>query len=141
MIRRLLVLITVLGLTAAVHAEQKQDIGGYEAHYSVIATTFLRPEIAADYGITRARDRALLNVAIIDPATGPVKAAVSGTVKDLLSQTRALEFSEVEEGEAVYYLATLRHDDQETLRFTVTVRTPDGASHELRFQQKMYFED
>lgn len=141
MIRRLLVLITVLGLAAAVHAEQKQDIGGYEAHYSVIATTFLRPEIAADYGITRARDRALLNVAIIDPATGPVKAEVSGSVKDLLSQTRALEFSEVEEGEAVYYLATLRHDDQETLRFTVTVRTPDGASHELRFQQKMYFED
>lgn len=141
MIRRLLVLITVLSLTAAVHAEQKQDIGGYEAHYSVIATTFLRPEIAADYGITRARDRALLNVAIIDPASGPVKAEVSGAVKDLLSQTRALEFSEVEEGEAVYYLATLRHDDQETLRFTVTVRTPDGASHELRFQQKMYFED
>lgn len=141
MIRRLLVLIAASSLTAAVHAEQKQDIGGYEAHYSVIATTFLRPEIAADYGITRARDRALINVAIIDPAAGPVKAEVSGTVKDLLSQTRALVFSEVEEGEAVYYLATLRHDDQETLRFTVTVRTPDGASHELRFQQKMYFED
>ena len=128
-------------LTVAARAEQMQRIGGYEAHYSVVATTFLRPGIAADYGLVRARDRALVNVAIIDPSSGPVTAQVSGQVKDLLGLVRPLEFREVREGTAVYYLATLRHDDRETLRFSVAVQTPDGARHELTFQQKMYWEN
>lgn len=123
-----------------VHAEQKQVIGAYEAHYSVVPTTFLRPQIAAGYGITRARDRSLVNVTVIDPANGPVTATVSGTVKDLLGQVRTLAFAEVQEGGAVYYLATLRHDDQETLRFRIDVQTPDGVRHEVSFQQKLYWE-
>ena len=78
---------------------------------------------------------------ILHPDSGPVTARVSGNVKDLLSQVRPLTFDEVAEGEAVYYLTTLRHDDQETLRFTIDVETPDGARHQLSFQQKLYWED
>lgn len=120
-------------------AEQFERIGPYEAHYSVVSTTFLKPAVAADYGIVRARDRALVNIAVIDPAAGPVPATVTGTVTDLLGTTRDLEFREVREGEAIYYLATARHGDEETLRFRIDVATPEAGPHQLAFQQKLYW--
>lgn len=141
MSRRIAALLTLLTTVSLAHAEQKQLIGDYEAHYSVVPTTFLRPEIAAGYGITRSRDRALVNVAIVHPERGPVRARVSGSVKDLLSQVQPLVFEEIVEAEAVYYLTTLRHDDRETLRFTIDVEAPDGSRHEVSFQQMLYWED
>lgn len=135
-----LALLAIVIGTPAARAERMQRLGSYEVHYSLIPTLMLKPDIAAGYGISRSRDRALLNVSVIDPATGPVKARVDGVVRDLLGLTRTLEFQEVVEGEAVYYLATLRHDDQETLRFDIGIATPDGQSHRLEFQQKMYRE-
>lgn len=133
--------LATLGLAAAAGAEQFQRLGEYQAHYNVLPTTFLNPEVAADYGITRARDRALVNVAVVHPETGPVQATVTGTFKDLLGTVRELEFTEVVEGDAVYYLATLTHGDRETMRFAIDVRTPDGRTHALTFQQKLYWED
>lgn len=127
-----------LGLPAA--AEQMRPIGDFQAHYSLVPTLFLKADIAAGYGITRSRDRALLNVSILDAAGTPVTADVQGQVKDLLSQQQALEFDEVREGSAVYYLATIRHSDRDVLRFDIRITTPDGADHELSFQQKVYWE-
>lgn len=127
-------------LASAAHAERMQRLGGYEVHYSLIPTLMLNPTVASGYGISRGRDRALLNVSVIDPDRGPVRATLDGTAKDLLGLVRALEFREVTEGEAVYYLATLRHDDQEVLRIAVDIQTPDGQTQRLEFQQKMYWE-
>ena len=119
-----------LAQSVPVRAEQFQQLGRFEAHYSVIPTTLLKPAIAADYDITRARDRALVNIALIDPQSGPVPAEVSGSVRDLLSLERPLAFTEVREGEAVYYLATIEHGDEETMRFFVDVETPEiGRAH------------
>lgn len=136
-----LIALSALGPPQHAHAEQKQMLGTYEGHYSLVPTTFLTADVAADYGIIRSRDRALLNVSVIDPRTGPVSADVSGTVRDLLGSARSLAFEEVKEGPAVYYLATVRHDDEDVLRFAIDIRTPDGASHRLAFQQKVYWEN
>jgi len=133
--------VLLLALGAAVQAEQFEQLGRFQAHYSVVPTTLLNPAIATDYGITRARDRALVNIAVIDPESGPVPADVSGTVRDLLSVERTLDFTEVREGEAIYYLTTVEHGDEETLRFFIDVETPDGVSHRLEFQEKLYWEN
>ncbi|MEQ8858306.1 MAG: DUF4426 domain-containing protein [Pseudomonadales bacterium] len=135
------VALLALGTWLPASAEQFRQLGAYQGHYSLVPTTFLSPEVAADYGITRGRDRALLNVSIIDPDAGPVRAEVTGTVRDLLGIVQPLEFEEILEGDAVYYLATVKHADQEVLRFAIDVRTPDGASHLLTFQQKTYWDD
>jgi len=134
-----LLLVAAVCLPAA--AEQMRPIGDYQAHYSLMPTLFLNPEVAAGYGITRSRDRALLTVSILDSNGGPVTADVRGRVKDLLGAQQALAFEEVREGAAVYYLATIRHSDRDVLRFDIRITTPDGADHELAFQQKMYWED
>ncbi len=133
-------LLAAMVFSPALQAERMQRLGAYEVHYSLIPTLMLKPDIAAGYGISRGNDRALLNVSVIDPGNGPVQAGVDGVVRDLLGLTRTLDFQEVVEGEAVYYLATLRHDDQETLRFDIDIATPDGRRHRLEFQQKMYRE-
>lgn len=121
-------------------AEQKQVFGDYEAHYGVVPTLFLEPEVAGRYGLTRGRDQALVNVSVLGPGGLPVTAHVSGTVQDLLGQVRDLAFDEVVEGDAVYYLAVIHFDDLEVLRFAIEIGTPDGGAHDLTFQQKMYRE-
>lgn len=129
-----------LGPTGPALAERMQSFGQHEAHYSLVPTTLLAAAVAADYGISRGRDRALLNVSILDAGGHPVQAQVSGTVKDLLGQQREIAFREIVEGEAVYYLAEIRHSDREVLRFAIDIETAGGETHQLTFQQKMYWE-
>ncbi len=124
--------------SAALHAEQKQTLGDWEVHYVLIPTTFLKPEIAASYDIVRGADRALLNISVLSLEQQPVTADVSGHVTNLLEQRQPLEFTEIREGEAVYYLATIRHTVEEVLRFAVNIVPPDGTSQTLRFQQRVY---
>ncbi len=121
-------------------AEQMQPMGDYQAHYSVVPTLFLTPEIAARYQVVRARDRALLNVSVLDADGTAVAAQVSGVVRNLLGQEQALALRQVVEGEAVYHLAEVEHGDREVLRFLIDILTPDGARHRLEFTQKMYWE-
>lgn len=122
-------------------AERMTRIGTFEAHYSLVPTTLLSPRVAAEYQIARGRDRALLNVTILNADGEPVQARVQGVVRDLLGQPDDIGFREVLEGEAVYYLAEIRYPDQEVLRFTIDVGTPDGGSHQFSFQQTMYWEE
>lgn len=126
--------------TATATAEQKQMLGQYEAHYVVVQSTFFSEEIAARYDIVRGTDRALMNLSFLDETLTPIAVTLNGTVTNLLSQMTELDFREVREGDAIYYLAEVRHTDRETLRFKVTVRTPDGADRELSFQQQMFWD-
>lgn len=121
-------------------AEQKQMLGPYEAHYVVVQSTFFSEEVAERYQIVRGRDRALMNLSFLDETKTPVAVTLTGTVTNLLSQVVELEFREVREGDAIYYLAEIRHTDRETLRFLANVVTPDGVERQLRFQQQMFWD-
>ncbi len=123
---------------ATARAEQLQRLGDWDVHYVVIRTSFLKPEIAARHGIVRGPDRALLNISVIGTDGKPVAATVSGRMRNLLEQDSPLDFQEVREGEAVYYLAPVKHTDREILRFYVDIRPPDGTVQHLEFQQQMY---
>lgn len=132
-------LLLALSLASAeVAAEQMQEFGVWQVHYVVIPTTFLQPDIAAQYNITRGKDRALINVSLIHNTDGPSIATASGEVINLLSQRQALAFREVREGDAIYYLADLKHTDRDLLRFELEVQTPQGRSLQVEFKQKMY---
>ena len=130
----------ILFTAPAVQAEQKQMLGPYEAHYVVVQSTFFSEEVAGKYGIVRGRDRALMNLSFLDESLTPVAVSLNGISKNLLSQEVDLEFREVREGDAIYYLAEVRHTDRETLRFRIQVTTPDGEVRELAFQQQMFWD-
>ncbi len=125
---------------ASANAEQMERLGPYEAHYVVVNTTFFNEEVAARYDLVRGRDRALVNLSFLDDTGTPIAVSLQGTVKNLLSQEETLDFREVREGEAIYYLAEIRHTDRDTLRFRVQVTTPDGETRELAFQQQMFWD-
>ena len=136
---RVLTLLTFLLSPLSAAAEQKVTFDGFEAHYIVLSTMALKPEIAQHYNLTRAPDRALINISVLDPDGTPTPARVTGSVKNLLAQTSELTFREVREDYALYYLATIRYSDQDVLRFTFAVET-DGRSYTFEHQQRMYLE-
>ncbi len=122
------------------YAEQKRVFGDYEVHYIVLPTTFLKAKVADRYNLPRGRDRALVNVSILDAAGSAVAGQITGSSENLLGQRQQLTFTEVTEGEAIYYLALLRHADEEFHRVAIDVVLPNGETGEIRFQQQMFWD-
>jgi hypothetical protein len=118
-----------------------QHFGGWDVHYIVLPTGFLKPGIAAGYDIVRGRDRAFVNVTILDDQGSPTKVAILGHATNLLGQRTELIFRQIAETGAVYFVADLKHSDEETLRFEIHITPPDGGDINLKFQQKLYWEE
>ena len=120
-------------------AEQMQRFGQYELHYIVIPTTMLKPEIAAEYDISRGKDRALVNVSVLNREKKAINATIIGDSQNLLGQLQDLDFKQVTEGDAIYYLAEIRFADLEVHRIQIEATAPDGKSTLLKFNQKLYW--
>lgn len=135
-----LLLLTLLTLPAV--AQNSERFGDFEVHYSVVYTTFLTPEVASQYQLVRARDQAILNIAIRkhlpDGSTIAQSAKLEGRSWDLFQNT-FLEFQEIREGDAIYYIADFEFSDAEIRFFTVAL-APAGVprSHQLKFQRKLH---
>ena len=121
--------------------EQMQRFGGFEAHYVVFPSTFVQSAIAHQYGLRRGPGLAIVNVSVLDAAGRGTACAIAGHSKNLLGQLSPLTFKEVREGDAVYYLAEVRHADQEVLRFSLTITPADAEPFDLNFQQRLYADE
>ena len=125
--------------------EHSKRFGDYEVHYTVLNSTFIKPDIAQHYGITRGHDRALVNVAINKLVPGgettAQSAEVSGSSSDLIHET-PLEFHEVREGDAIYYLAELTFRNRELRSFTINFKpAADVGPYAVKFNQTLYFDE
>ena len=134
-------LAVLLSLVPVARAEQKVAIGDFEAHYVVFPSTFLSAEIAGTYGITRARDLSVVNLSVLDAAGEGTTAAVAGRVKNLLGQLSPLKFREIREEKALYYIAEVRHTNREVLRFSIAITPPGEPTHDLAFQQELFWDE
>jgi hypothetical protein len=143
--RFLLSLLALMSLVATVQAQQSEMFGPYELHYSVVNTTFLAPEVAANYGIVRSKQRAILNLAVRehmpDGSTEGRTMLLQGRTWDLI-QGQPLEFMEVREGQAIYYLADFKFINEEW-RFFEAVFRPAGAqqSYTFTFKNQLYIDE
>lgn len=121
--------------------ETSKRFGDYEVHFSVFPSTLLSEDVAASYKIVRADNRSVLNVSVRKHSgtrgDEPQRAVVSGTYSDLV-QRKPLEFREIDETGAIYYLAEFRHGDQETLRFAVNVQVDNSEPFNLVFSRKLH---
>ncbi|PCH96294.1 MAG: hypothetical protein COB83_06010 [Gammaproteobacteria bacterium] len=140
MIKLLLVItISLLAITSA-SAENMKKLGSMNVHYIAIGSTFFTPEIAKAYGITRSRYNGLINISVLDNTKSgtPAKTvSISGQAKNNLGQFKSLEFKEVKEGDAIYYLAQVSYNNEETIHFTLKIN--DGSEQQtLKFSQKFY---
>lgn len=122
-------------------AQQSEAFGPFELHYSVVNTTFLDPKIAATYGIVRGAKRAVLNLAVRENLTSgsvPRAMELQGRTWDLI-QNQTLEFREIREGEAIYYIAEFPFINEEWRFFEINFR-PAGAdqTYTFKFKHQLY---
>ena len=140
LLKILIVLSLSFSFISTVNAENMKKLGSMNVHYMAIGSTFFTPEIAKVYGITRSRYNGLVNISVLDNTkTGnPAKTVtISGQAKNNLGQFKSLAFTEVKEGDAIYYLAQVSYNDEETLHFTLNIN--DGKEQQtLKFSQKFY---
>lgn len=119
-------------------AEQKETLGNWDVHYIVVNSTFFNPEVAKQYGLVRSKYNALVNISVLDSDSQKAQiVGMQGTATNLLGTQKTLSFKKVQEGDAIYYLATLSFRDQETYRFNIEIQR-GNLVESLQFQQKMY---
>ena len=139
----------VLGLfSMQSSAEQKQVFGEYEVHYMGLSSSFLTPEVAKIYDIPRSRALGFLNISVLQKTAkaempAALNATVSGKIRNLIGQSRDIEFRRVQEGKAIYYISTFRFDDGDMYNFDLDI-VPSNAKQknfDVKFSQRFYEED
>jgi len=136
----LLALALFLFVMTSASAENMKKLGTMNVHYMAIGSTFFTPEIAKVYGITRSRYNGLINISVLDNSqqgTPAKTVSITGKAKNNLGQFKELSFTEVKEGQAIYYLAQVSYDNEETIHFDIMIN--DGKEkQQLKFSQIFY---
>ena len=124
------------------YAEQVIQSQKYDIHYNAFNTMMVTPDTAQNYGFTRARNRALLNISVLDAATQKaLPAVVTGTRSNIVGQVLPLDFQQIKEENAIYYIAQLRFTEEEMWRFELQIQPDLNAKPiPLKFSQIFYLE-
>lgn len=138
-----LFIFAMLGLGANASAENSRVFGDYVVHYNAFRSDTLSPEIAKAYELTRRNNRIIVNITVLKKVMGttgkPVAATIAGNASNLTGQMKNLEFREIKEGTAIYYIAELKVSDGEFLKFKINI-TPEGEQGPARLQfSKRFF--
>ncbi len=130
-----------LALLNLAQAEQMQQFGDYEVHYSLVNTRHIPAQVAKVYDIVRADNRILLNVAIRKRGDGletvAQQAELKGTRHDLM-RTYNLEFTEIKEQDAIYYISEFKVINEEFSRFAIDIKISEDENFTLEFKHTMY---
>jgi len=116
------------------------DIGDHVVHFSAQSTDQLPPEVARAYNIVRSKNRAMLNVSVLEEATSsPVAAVVTVRTVNLTGQLKSVTMREINEQDAIYYIGEVPVANRETLIFDISVM-PAGSdeSSDVRFKRQFF---
>ena len=138
-----LFMLALLGISASASAENSRVFGDYVVHYNAFRSDTLSPEIAKAYELTRRNNRIIVNITVLKKVMGttgkPVSATIAGNASNLTGQLKTLEFREIKEDTAIYYIAELKVSDGEFLKFKLNI-TPEGEEGPARLQfSKRFF--
>ncbi|MFQ3249076.1 MAG: hypothetical protein ACI9O6_000880 [Glaciecola sp.] len=134
----MLMFVAVILMPATVSAEEKTELGDWEVHHIVLPTTFLTAEIAKANGIVRSKYNSMVNISVLDSTSKKAQnVSMKGTARNLLGNSKQLEFKTVRDGDAIYYLAVFSHAHKENFRFDITIQQGDTVET-LQLKQIMY---
>jgi hypothetical protein len=153
-ITRILIALSLLGLVTACGGPGESavipsaqpagasniDIGDHVVHFSAMSTDQLSPEVARAYNIVRSKNRAMLNVSVLQQADNqPVSASVSVKTVNLTGQLKNVTMRKITEGDAIYYIGEVAIANRETLVFDISIN-PDGIEKvsEVRFKREFF---
>ena len=119
-----------------IKGERKETFGDVTVHYNTFNSTFLQPDIAKAAELIRSKNQGVINVSVIKDGK-PLIANVTGTVKDLTSQSVPLNFRQITEQGAIYYIAQYPVDQQEVRTFEIKVQNGDKINT-INFNQELF---
>lgn len=133
----------VLLAPLALAQEPFKEYEGHRIFYSAFNSSFITPEVAQLHSLSRGSDQGLVNIAVVrstpEGDSLGLPAGISGQVTNLIQQTETLEFAEIRDGEAVYYLAPFKFENEDALHFDITVSVDDTkAPYTFRFTRTLY---
>ena len=139
----LLLLSTLLATSAKAGVEETtRETDTHIIHFNVFDSSFLTPEIAQQYDLKRSNYHSMLNLAVHEKGSSedkPIPVLLQGTVTNIVQQQRALEFIEIQEGSAIYYLSDFRVTDNDLLTFDIKIRTnADSPGYDLKFKRRVF---
>lgn len=120
-----------------VAGQQSERFDQFELHYSIVYSTFLTPQIAAEFGIPRGKDKAMLTLSVRDAEASDVEGRpmrIEGRTWDLITGGD-MTIKEVREGRATYYLIPFEFLDRE-YRFFEFDFTPEGSDQTYSYKFK-----
>lgn len=85
----------------------------------------------------RSRYNGIVNIAVQNKQGVAQAVGISGEARNLTGTLRPLNFQEVKEGNAIYYLAVLPYRNEDTYQFTLKIMG-EGLQQTLTFQQTFY---
>jgi uncharacterized membrane protein len=136
----LFLLTACLSVTAmaadVIKGERQETFGDVTVHYNTFNSTYLTPDIAKSAELIRSKNQGVINISVIKDGK-PQMAQVSGSVKDLTSQSVPLTFKQITEQGAVYYIAQYPVPQQETRTFEIKVQTGDKINT-INFNQELF---
>ncbi|MDR6914271.1 hypothetical protein J2X66_001135 [Pseudomonas sp. 3296] len=136
----LFVLTACLSVTAmaadAIKGERQETFGDVTVHYNTFNSTYLTPDIAKAAELVRSKNQGVINVSVIKDGK-PLVASVTGSVKDLTSQSVPLNFKQITEQGAIYYIAQYPVDQQEIRTFEIKVQNGDKINT-INFNQELF---
>ena len=136
----LFLLTACLSVTAmaadVIKGERQETFGDVTVHYNTFNSTYLTPDIAKSAELIRSKNQGVINISVLKDGK-PLMAQVSGTVKDLTSQSVPLTFKQITEQGAVYYIAQYPVPQQETRTFEIKVQTGDKINT-INFNQELF---
>lgn len=136
-----LLFISLLVLTPpTTFAESSQAVGEYIVHFNAISTESLPPTVAKAYGITRSKNKGLLNISVLKKGGGfqGVEADIKVSATNLTGQLRDIELRKVQEQQAIYYISEFSVANRETLDFSIRVTTADNQTGNLKLRQQFF---
>ena len=116
--------------------QQSTRFDQFELHHSIVYTTFLSPQVAAEYGITRGADKAILTLSVRDAIAGEIAGrpmSIEGRTWDLITGEN-MRIKEIREGRATYYIVPFEFLDREYRFFEFNFQ-PEGT--EIMFEHKI----
>ncbi|WP_025131032.1 DUF4426 domain-containing protein [Pseudomonas sp. PH1b] len=119
-----------------IKGERQEVFGDVTVHYNTFNSTYLQPDIAKAAELIRSKNQGVINVSLIKDGK-PLVAQVSGTVKDLTSKSITLNFRQITEQGAIYYIAQFPVEQQENRTFTINVQT-GGDTNSFSFNQELF---
>ncbi|MDO6748093.1 DUF4426 domain-containing protein [Gilvimarinus sp. 1_MG-2023] len=127
-------------------SERSKVFQDHTVHFSVFNSAFVPVDVANIYQISRADNQVLINISVTktggDASHLGLPAQVTGTATNLIQQMQTLKFQTINEGKATYFIAPLRHTNEEVFNFAIDV-TPEGSEQPLplKFSRTLYVKD